>query len=695
MLFHYFHFDSVLKRSALYGTLFIIIFVGYAQVTRAQSVPVHVYSNADPSRGFPNLDDVDRILADPNIDRAGFERALALLEAAEKKFPGVRSIEWKYRSLIDIRSNNKDDLNVSINLGLAENLIDQNRFEESLEFLNEAQRTITTIPGVEPDTILAVGFAFATAYRGLGDAEAMMQSLGRVAVYSHASPGVEARWQYLSTVAALKLHSRNLSPDTLAKWCSHLVETVSMPVLLAEGVDRQGNRFEVSSCWKLVAIAYATSGGDQETLGIEQRDVTLEGLLRIGAKLNSDKISTFNKFILPEDDSVVFLISPTQEFPGVAISIFQSSIFFDVIDSNEKKLTELIELMRKKLDPKGFSIGPMSDVGGRGLSECEVGRKIYDLVMKRSVDHLKIEAGRSTIKFVAEDYLSAIPFAVLNNRDVQPNDIPQSSGCHRFIEDFAISQSRSLGEALAETRTASSSRLVGTIYAFIDPNFKVAMSPFYTERHQEVGDEINSLPDLPFTKFEGDEAAKALVGWKYKAYPGQEASERNFLNLGMNGRVRSGDIVLVASHSILPGEFLSLDDQALVLSYPMSPEEDGLVSALEIQDLKFRGAWIILSNCNSAAPGILDNAPFSGLVGAFFRAGADSVLASQWRVRDDVTASIVSSMLKHWWQGDLSKSRALRLAMLEQLYRPLSPDSHSGEQLAFSWGALALVGDDK
>jgi len=82
--------------------------------------------------------------------------------------------------------------------------------------------------------------------------------------------------------------------------------------------------------------------------------------------------------------------------------------------------------------------------------------------------------------------------------------------------------------------------------------------------------------------------------------------------------------------------------------------------------------------------------PGSGLARSFFYAGARSVLASHWQVRDDM-AALLSSRTVSLRQQDpsISRAQALRRTMIE--IRDNSPDETSAHPS--SWAPFVVVGD--
>ena len=105
-----------------------------------------------------------------------------------------------------------------------------------------------------------------------------------------------------------------------------------------------------------------------------------------------------------------------------------------------------------------------------------------------------------------------------------------------------------------------------------------------------------------------------------------------------------------ATHGLLAGETEMLTatkaEPALLLTPPQtaSEEDDGLLTASEIAQLKLDADWVILSACNTAAGD--NNKPgaeaLSGLARAFFYAGARTLLVSHWAVNSGATVKLIT-----------------------------------------------------
>ena len=93
-----------------------------------------------------------------------------------------------------------------------------------------------------------------------------------------------------------------------------------------------------------------------------------------------------------------------------------------------------------------------------------------------------------------------------------------------------------------------------------------------------------------------------------------------------------------ATHGLLAREadniLQSRAEPALMLTPPQlaSEEDDGLLTASEVAQLKLDADWVVMSACNTAAGDKFDSDALSGLARAFFYAGSRALLVSHWYV---------------------------------------------------------------
>jgi CHAT domain-containing protein len=104
-------------------------------------------------------------------------------------------------------------------------------------------------------------------------------------------------------------------------------------------------------------------------------------------------------------------------------------------------------------------------------------------------------------------------------------------------------------------------------------------------------------------------------------------------------------------------------------------QDDGILTALEIAELDLRR--VTLATLSACQTGLGETAGGEGLLGlqrAFQTAGARSVVASLWTVRDDATRQLMIDFYDNLWTKKMSKIAALREAQLTMLRDGLKPD---------------------
>lgn len=148
------------------------------------------------------------------------------------------------------------------------------------------------------------------------------------------------------------------------------------------------------------------------------------------------------------------------------------------------------------------------------------------------------------------------------------------------------------------------------------------------------------------------------------------------------------------THGLLPGEFDGLSEPGLVFTPPKNATEadDGLLTASEISQLDLDADWVLLSACNTAAGETAGAEGLAGLAKSFFYAGARSLLASHWPVRDDLAAILSSKTVAlEISDSSLSRAQALRQTMLT-VRNDQNDDTAAHPS---SWAPFMLIGDGR
>ena len=97
-----------------------------------------------------------------------------------------------------------------------------------------------------------------------------------------------------------------------------------------------------------------------------------------------------------------------------------------------------------------------------------------------------------------------------------------------------------------------------------------------------------------------------------------------------------------ATHGLVAGDVKGIGEPALVLTIPATPtaDDDGLLTASEVAQLKLNADWVVLSACNTMAGDRPGAEALSGLARAFFYAGSRALLVSHWTVESNAAARL-------------------------------------------------------
>ena len=199
---------------------------------------------------------------------------------------------------------------------------------------------------------------------------------------------------------------------------------------------------------------------------------------------------------------------------------------------------------------------------------------------------------------------------------------------------------------------------------------------------------VRDLAPLPQTGPELKKLAGVLGVGDEALYLGPRATEIAVKRADLS----AVDVLAFATHGLLSGELQGLAEPALVLTPPeaASVEDDGLLTASEVANLKLSADWVILSACNTAGgDGRPDAEGLSGLARAFLYAGARAILVSHWPVRDDAAARLTTDTLAALGKSKVRRSEALRQAMLGVMNDTRDPSlAHPS-----AWAPFVIVGE--
>jgi CHAT domain-containing protein len=202
-----------------------------------------------------------------------------------------------------------------------------------------------------------------------------------------------------------------------------------------------------------------------------------------------------------------------------------------------------------------------------------------------------------------------------------------------------------------------------------------------------VADRLRALPSLPETADELRAEAKLLGAAETSLHLGDNASVTMVKSLDLSNT----RVIAFATHAGVAGELAEVTEPALALTPPSrpTPDDDGLLRASQVSQLKLNADFVILSACNTAAS---DGTPgaegLSGLAKAFFYAGARSLLVSHWEVQSDPTVKLTTGLIRALTASpSIGRSEALRRSMLAMIHST-GDDTHPS-----AWAPFVLAGE--
>jgi CHAT domain-containing protein/tetratricopeptide (TPR) repeat protein len=190
-----------------------------------------------------------------------------------------------------------------------------------------------------------------------------------------------------------------------------------------------------------------------------------------------------------------------------------------------------------------------------------------------------------------------------------------------------------------------------------------------------------SLPRLPGTRLEIDAIARlahesrpasrieTLVGCAAVPTALRKVADTNL------------DLLHIATHARIDAQRPRLSALALT---PESPSDAAASTfgLLDILGLKLNSKLVVLSACDTSRGRLLPGEGVLGPAQAFLQAGAAAVLATYWKVDDQMTSTFMQRFYKYLLVDRLSASAALRKTQLES--------AASGK--TYEWAAFSLYG---
>jgi CHAT domain-containing protein len=271
--------------------------------------------------------------------------------------------------------------------------------------------------------------------------------------------------------------------------------------------------------------------------------------------------------------------------------------------------------------------------------------KLHQVLIDPIAQDLPTDPNQRVI-FMPQGALFLLPFAAL--RDAQGKYL---------IERHTISIAPSI-QTLNLTRTqAAQSRSTGRSVIVGDPT----MPQFDGE----------ALPPLPGARQEAIAIGKIL---NTDPLLGPQATKSAVLE-----QLRTASLVHFATHGLLD---TVKGDMPGAIALAPNGQDNGLLSASEIFDLKLRANLVVLSACDTGR-GTINGDGVIGLSRSLIASGVPSVVVSLWAVDDNSTRVLMSDFY-HQLQTNPNKAQAMRQAMLNTMKQYPNPKD---------WAAFTLIGE--
>ncbi len=451
------------------------------------------------------------------------------------------------------------------------------------------------------------------------------------------------------------------------------------------------------------------------TLEPEERDDELERQLRQQAVELDREIAALDRRLADEFPEYAELAGQRpvslEALQGVlaedeallSFAVWRDRTFIWVVRRDRAAQRQTIGLGLEELGDRVADLRASLDVtGGQAVADLP----LFDTALAHELYRQLVEpvaselAGAGTVYVVPDGPLASLPLGVLvtSPPPSPPADLAGYRDVAWLADEFAMtvlpaaSSLRALRVFAARARAAKPFLGVGDPVLDGAPGGGTgALLPMLYESETDKVDlaVLRGMPRLPDTASELAQIAASLMAPPEEALRlGRDASE-SVLRRAMLDDYR---IVGFATHGLLAGEMAGVPEPALVLTPPdeISADNDGLLTAGEIAQLKFNADWVVLSACNTAAGDSAGGEGLSGLAKAFIYAGSRAMLVSHWPVESQASARLTTRMFAAMdAEPGLGRAEALKRSMAALR----ADDAEPQYAYPLYWAPFVVVGE--
>jgi CHAT domain-containing protein len=320
----------------------------------------------------------------------------------------------------------------------------------------------------------------------------------------------------------------------------------------------------------------------------------------------------------------------------------------------------------------------------------------YWQVAQQLVDTLlpEVRLTKKRLVISAEGALEYIPFAALPAPNSSPeNPVPLGEQ----FEVLAIPSASTLAALRNAPRGSTPNTRVlvfaDPVFEADDPRVKKSVSLLRRRKLQERYSELGLILRSAGVTADSSHIPR-LVGTRREAEAilRSAGSSRILLDFDANlsAATDSGlvnyQILHFATHGVLHTEHPELSGIVLSLVDIDGKPRDGYLRLYHVYNLRLSADLVVLSACNTALGRQIRGEGVVGTSRAFFYAGAKRVVASLWKVDDEVTSEFMGIFYEGMLQQGKSASRALHDAQMR-----VAAEKHWS--FPYYWGAFVLQGD--
>ena len=375
------------------------------------------------------------------------------------------------------------------------------------------------------------------------------------------------------------------------------------------------------------------------TIAEIQKIAALEQATLVEYSLNSDQ------------ELYIWVIKPTGEitFRKVELNAFKNI-------ANKEQISSL-DIKKLVIDARNSLFFP---VASRSKSKFE---ELHQLLIQPIADLLPTNP-QDLVIFIPQQSLFLLPFSALIDADGK-----------YLIEKHTILTAPSIQVLDLTHQQKQKNQQINpqnTLIVGIPRHSVIVGNPTMPSLPPKLGELPVRLNALPGAELEAEAVAQVL---KNPAIIGNQATKQAVVQQMLNSK-----IIHLATHGLLD----DIGKKGLLGAIALAPfnNDDGLLTASEILNLKLNADLVVLSACNTGR-GRITGDGVVGLSRSFISAGTSSIIVSLWAIPDDSTAVLMPEFYTQLQQNS-NKAEALRQAMLITMKKYPNPKD---------WAAFTLIGE--